>query len=94
MQEFLNEKEKEMLVLFGNFYHQYYEMRMELPAHDFDVFDGRPVDITQNIIEALKERGYIAYGPYFFETGTQVRNVYFTEKALNLFNSPQFANLK
>lgn len=94
MQEYLNDYEREMLVYFGDFYHQYYELEMELPPHDFEVFDGRAVDKTQNIISALKERGYITYGPYFIETGSQVRDVYFTEKALNLFNSPMFDEMK
>ena len=94
MQEFLNDYERKMLVYFGDFYHQHYELRCELPPHDFEVFDGRAVDMTQNIIEALKERGYVTNGPYFIETGAQIRDVYFTEKALNLFNSPQFDEMK
>ncbi|MBE6813466.1 MAG: hypothetical protein E7523_11385 [Ruminococcaceae bacterium] len=94
MQEYLNKKEKEMLVFLGEKYLKYYETQIDLPDHDFDVFERRPIDLVQNILDGLEIRDYISFGRLYVERGEPARFVYLKEKALNLFNSEEFAKMK
>ena len=94
MQEHLNKKEKEMLVFIGKKYLAYYETEIDIPDHDFDVFEHRAIDLVQNILNGLEIRNYISFGRLYVERGEPARFVYLKEKALNLFNSEAFAKMQ
>ncbi|MBE6813610.1 MAG: hypothetical protein E7523_12130 [Ruminococcaceae bacterium] len=94
MQEYLNDKEQEVLVWLGNRYLKYYETEMDIPDHDFDVFEGRAIDITQNILKGLVLRNYISFGQLYLDSREPAHYVYLKEKALNLFNSDDFKIMK
>ena len=91
MIEYLNEQERQMLCYLGRRYQKHYDPIIRMPEHDFEIIDDDPVDMVQNILQALRLRGYITADPLIFDLRTELRTVYLTEKALNLFNSDDFA---
>ncbi len=91
MKEYLNAKEKEILLFLGKQYRKHYDVVLPIPEHDFIVVDGEPVDIMQNILQALKLRGYINTERFHYEFKLDnITMVLLAEKALNLFNSELF----
>lgn len=91
MQECLNEKEKEILLLLGKQYRKHYDVVLPIPERDFTVIDGEAVDVMQNVLQALKLRGYLNTKHFSYEfTLDTITMVLLTEKSLNLFNSDLF----
>ena len=91
MNENLNAKEKEILLFLGKQYRKHYDVLLSVPEHDFIVVDGEPVDLMQNILQALKLRGYLNTQHFNYEFSLDnITTVLLTEKSLNLFNSERF----
>ena len=89
--ENLNAKEKEILLFLGKQYRKHYDVVLPSPEHDFIVVDGEPVDLMQNILQALKLRGYLNTQHFNYEFSLDnITTVLLTEKSLNLFNSERF----
>ncbi len=94
MTENLNEAERSMLCFIGKRYLKHYDPIIRLPEYDFEVIDGDPVDMVQNIIQALRIRGYLSTDRMLYDIKSEVRVVCPTEKALIFFNSEEFKNLQ
>ncbi len=91
MNENLNAKEKEILLFLGKQYRKHYDVVLPIPEHDFTVIDGEAVDLMQNILQALKLRGYLNTQHFNYEFSLDnITTVLLTEKSLNLFNSERF----